>query len=348
MSKAYQPPCTVTAAMLSLVADIAERIGRLQNSPPASLRLRRANRIRTLQGTLAIEGNTLSEQQITAILEGKRVIAPAREIQEVRNASKVYEQLPQWQANSEQNLLSAHAMLMTDLLTSAGHYRAKAVGVIGDAGIVHIAPSANRVPALMADLFQWLQQTELHPLVASSIFHYEFEFIHPFEDGNGRMGRLWQSLVLIHWNPIFQELPIESMIFASQQDYYHALNKSTQAGDSAAFLEFMLQVILSTLDSRDQQAAPQATPPVTPQVNRDRVAQLDDPISTLKAVLSSDKNTVGMSRAELMATLKLSDKKSFRQRYLLPALQAGLIEMTIADKPNSRLQKYRLVKGGER
>jgi len=323
MSKRYQPPCTVTPAMLSMVANIAETIGRLQAQPNRLLRLRKANRIRTIQGSLAIEGNTLAEAQITAILQGKRVVAPPAEIKEVRNAIKVYDRLAQWQPQEQGDLLSAHALLMEGLLDAAGAYRRGNVGVMGGAQVVHVAPPAKRVSGLMTELFQWLQQTDLHPLVASSIFHYEFEFIHPFADGNGRMGRLWQSLLLYQWNPLFQDLPVESMIFARQQDYYRALNQSTQSADAAPFLEFMLQVIQSTLDS------PQVTPQVTPQV---------------EALLSALKGE--MSRTELMEALGLSDRKSFRQRYLLPALQIGLIEMTIPDKPNSRLQKYRLVLKG--
>ncbi len=320
----YNPPCHITTEILSQVASIAEAVGQRQ-AIMSELRLRRANRIRTIHGSLAIEGNLLNEQQITAILAGKRVIAPPRDIQEVRNAIKVYDALPQWNPRQESDLLSAHTMLMQGLLNSPGSYRQGGVGVMGQTEIVHVAPPASRVAILMSDLFQWLQQTDLHPLVASSIFHYEFEFIHPFEDGNGRMGRFWQSLLLYQWSAVFEHLPIESMIFAHQQDYYQALNQSTEAGDSAPFIAFMLQAIQSTLDD-----TPQVRPQVTPQVE------------AVLAVMQGE-----MSRSELMRVLDLSDRKSFRQRYLLPALQAGLIEMTLPDKPNSRLQRYRLVSEGE-
>ncbi len=322
--KAYQPPCTVTADMLSQVATIAEKVGRLQAQPDALLRLRKVNRIRTIQGSLAIEGNTLTEAQITDILEGKHVVAPPKEIQEVRNAVQVYEHLTQWNPHKESDLLEAHAMLMQGLLDDAGHYRTCNVGVMGGQEVVHIAPPAARVTGLIQDLFHWLKTSDLHPLVASSIFHYEFEFIHPFEDGNGRMGRFWQTLLLSRWHPQFADLPIESMIYARQSDYYQALNASTTGGDAAPFVAFMLQVIHSTLDSLE---TPQVAPQVTPQVK------------ALLGVLQGE-----MSRNELMATLGLSDRKSFRERYLLPALEAGLIEMTIPEKPNSRLQKYRIRK----
>jgi len=324
--KAYQPPCTVTAEMLSQVATIAEKVGRLQAQPDVLLRLRKVNRIRTIQGSLAIEGNTLTEAQITDILEGKRVVAPPKEIQEVRNAVAVYEHLTQWNPHKASDLLKAHAMLMQGLLRSAGHYRICNVGVMGSQEVVHIAPPAARVTDLMQELFHWLTSTDLHPLVASSIFHYEFEFIHPFEDGNGRMGRFWQTLLLSRWHAQFADLPIESMIYARQSDYYQALNASTTGGDAAPFVAFMLQVIHSTLDSLE---TPQVAPQVTPQVE------------SLLAVLQGE-----MSRSELMTALGLSDRKSFRERYLLPALEVGLIEMTLPDKPNSRLQKYRRSKWG--
>ncbi|MDX8412902.1 MAG: Fic family protein, partial [Mariprofundales bacterium] len=204
--KAYQPPCTVTAEMLSQVATIAEKIGRLQVQPDALLRLRKVNRIRTIQGSLAIEGNTLTEAQITDILEGKRVVAPPKEIQEVRNAMAVYEHLTQWNPHQASDLLAAHAMLMRGLLDNAGHYRTCSVGVMGSQEVVHVAPPAARVTGLMQELFHWLKVTDLHPLVASSIFHYEFEFIHPFEDGNGRMGRFWQTLLLSRWHAQFADL----------------------------------------------------------------------------------------------------------------------------------------------
>lgn len=197
--------------------------------------------------------------------------------------------------------------------------------------VVHIAPPANRVKNLMEDLFGWLANTEEPLLIASSVFHYEFEFIHPFSDGNGRMGRLWQTLILNQWNPLFANLPVESMVHEHQSEYYQAINLSTKKTDSAPFIEFMLQMILNTIESSRSLATPQATPQVTPQVSE-----------LLKALKGE------MSRDELQAALGLQDRKSFRERYLKPALNAGLIEMTIPEKPNSRLQKYRLTSKGRK
>lgn len=328
MSKPYIPPYSLNSTIVSLVARIGEAVGRLaaHQAASASLRLRRINRIRTIQGSLAIEGNTLSTAQITAILEGKRVIAPPREIQEARNAINAYDLFTQWQPSAEEDLLAAHRILMNGLLDVPGHYRSGGVGVMAGAEVIHMAPPANRVPALMRDLLHWLKTTPEHPLIASSVFHYEFEFIHPFEDGNGRMGRLWQPLILSRWNPLFAHIPVESLIFESQSDYYAALHDSTQRSDSAAFIEFMLHAMLAAIPV----ATLQVTPQVTPQVER------------LIAALTGE-----MTREEIQALLDLRDRKSFRERYLKPALEGGWIEYTLPNKPNSRLQKYRLTEKGQ-
>ncbi len=194
----YRPPYTITQEILNRVAVISEAVGRLTafTDPSRALRLRRGNRIRTIHGSLAIEGNTLSEAQITAILEGKRVIAPPREVQEVKNALAAYERFDVWRPEVEQDLLDAHRILMAGLIDEAGLYRCGGVEVMAGQQLIHMAPPAHRLPQLMGDLFRWLAGTDAHPLIASSVFHYEFEFIHPFTDGNGRMGRLWQSLIL--------------------------------------------------------------------------------------------------------------------------------------------------------
>ena len=325
----YHPPYTLTTTILRLVAEISELIGRLsgQDDTAQMLRLRRLNRIRTIRGSLAIEGNTLSEEQITAILDGKRVIAPPREIQEARNAIAAYDRFEQWDPGAEDELLAAHGVLMGGLLDEAGAYRRSGVGVISGERVIHMAPPAARVPALMHDLIQWLRTTDEHSLVASSVFHYEFEFIHPFADGNGRVGRLWQTVVLFRWNPLFAHIPVESLIHKNQAEYYRALESSTQQTDSAPFIEFMLTMIL---DAISELTTPQVAPQVTPQVKR-----------LIHALVGE------MSREELQATLGLQDRKSFRKRYLVPALEEGFIEMALPEKPNSRLQKYRLTGKGQ-
>jgi Fic family protein len=323
----YQPPYTISPEILNRVAAISEAVGRLTvlTDKARTLRLRRINRIRTIHGSLAIEGNTLSEAQITAILEGKRVIAPPREVQEVKNALAAYDLFGTWKPEAEKDLLEAHRMLMSGLIDEAGLYRHGGVGVMAGQQVIHMAPPADRVPQLMGDLFGWLAAADVHPLIASSVFHYEFEFIHPFADGNGRMGRLWQSLILAHWNPLFADIPVESLIFEHQAEYYQSIKESTQKTDSAPFITFMLRMILDTVTT----TAPQVSPQVTPQVGE------------LLAAIQGE-----MGREALQSALGLSDRKSFRERYLKPALVDGLVEMTIPDKPNSRLQKYRLTDKG--
>ena len=319
----YQPPHTITPEILNRAAAISEAIGRLTvlADRARALRLRRINRIRTIHGSLAIEGNTLSEAQITAILDGKRVIAPLREVQEVKNALAAYDRFDTWKPEEEKHLLEAHRMMMCGLINEAGSYRHGGVGVMAGRRVIHMAPPADRVPRLMANLFGWLAATEAHPLIAGSVFHYEFEFIHPFADGNGRMGRLWQSLILARWNPLCAEIPVESLIFEHQAEYYLALQESTRQTDSAPFIAFMLRMILDAVTA--------SAPQVTPQVGE---------------LLAAIRNEMG--REALQSALHLSDRKSFRERYLKPALDDGLIEMTIPDKPNSRLQKYRLTDKG--
>ncbi|MFK0571655.1 Fic family protein [Endozoicomonas sp.] len=339
MTKTSQPPYTISPGIIRLISDISEQLGGLaalsgDGKDETSLRLRRINRIRTIQGSLAIEGNTLSEEQITAILEGKRVIAPPGEIQEVRNAIKAYEQFESWQPGSEKHLLKAHQVLMAGLIDDAGHYRRGNVRVMNGETVVHMAPPANRVKSLMSDLFGWLSVTDQHSLITSSVFHYEFEFIHPFADGNGRMGRLWQTLILSQWQPLLAQLPVESMVHEHQSEYYQALNLSTQKTDSAPFIEFMLSMILATIGSAAGYITPQVSQQVTPQVE-----------ALLKSLHQAGK---ALSRNELQTSLSLKDRESFRERYLKPALAAGLIEMTIPDKPNSRLQQYRLTVQGKK
>jgi len=322
----YQPPYVITSEILTRVAQISEAVGRLNvlTDRARELRLRRITRIRTVHGSLAIEGGTLSEAQITAILDGRRVIAPPRAVQEARNALAAYDHFESWRPEVEKDLLDAHRLLMTGLIDEAGVYRHGGVGVMAGRRVIHMAPPADRVPQLMSDLCRWLATTDAHPLIAGSVFHYEFEFIHPFIDGNGRLGRLWQSLILTRWNPLFANIPVESLVFEHQHEYYEALQESTNRTDSAPFIAFMLRMILDAVTT-----TPQVAPQVTPQVGE------------LVLALQGE-----MSREALQTTLSLQDRKSFRERYLRPALADGLIEMTIPDKPNSRLQKYRLTDKG--
>jgi Fic family protein len=324
-----RPPFIATPAVLSLVAAIGEQVGRLEASlpPERQLLLRRTNRLRTIQGSLAIEGNTLSLEQVTAVVAGKRVLGSAREVQEVRGAVAAYDQLDTWDPAKREDLLAAHGVLMAGLVDRPGHFRTTAAGIQRGDEVVHVAPPAGQVRALMNDLLTWLRTTGDHPLIAACVFHYEFEFIHPFVDGNGRMGRLWQTLILSRWKPLFALVPVESLIRDQQAGYYAALNESNRAGASTTFIAFMLQVIHDALAALD--STPQVAPRVTPQVAR------------LLAAFTGD-----LDRAAIQVALGLADRKSFSQRYLQPALEAGLIELTRPDAPNSRFQQYRLTPRG--
>ena len=249
----YQPPFHITSAMLNGVASISEILGRWSVSSDAALspQLRRSNRIRTIQATLAIENNTLSVEQVTAVLEGRRVLGLPREIQEVRNAFAAYEAIEAWRPELLEDLLAAHGLLMSGLVDQPGCFRVGGVGIYRGDELVHMAPPASRVSGLISDLLAWLLetdlQTNLHPLLASCIFHYEFEFIHPFDDGNGRMGRLWQTFILSRWQPVLAYLPVETVIQARQEAYYQALADADQAADATPFIEFMLEALLDAM-----------------------------------------------------------------------------------------------------
>jgi Fic family protein len=246
---AYIPPYQITPAILNRVADISERLGRWSASHNNSLspHLRRDNRIKTIQASLAIENNTLSLEQVTAVLDGKRVLGLPHEIQEVRNAFIAYEKLNDWQTHNINHLLAAHHALMKGLLDDAGQFRSGGVGIYRGKELVHMAPPANRVPVLMQQLLDWLKTTDLHPLIASCIFHYEFEFIHPFADGNGRMGRLWQTLILSRWQPILAYLPVETVIRHQQQLYYTSLQQADKSAEATPFIGFMLDALFTAM-----------------------------------------------------------------------------------------------------
>ena len=237
----YSPPYKKNSTIIDLVSRITDALDRI--SPQQEPEILRQNRIRTIQGFLAIEGNSLTENQILAIQEGGTVAASEEEIKEVRNAINAYESYSLWDPSSEKDLLKAHKILTTGLLPSPGSYRGKGAGVMGKGSIIHVAPPADRVPFLMKDLLNWIALSEEHPLISSSVFHYEFEFIHPFEDGNGRLGRLWQTLIMTRWNPLFHDIPVESRVYTHQQDYYRAINESSARGEGTPFIEFMLDVI---------------------------------------------------------------------------------------------------------
>jgi Fic family protein len=324
----YQPPLTVTPRILALVAEVSEQVGLLTAYRNAALtpQLRRGNRIRTIQASLAIENNTLSVEQVTALLDGKRVLGLPREIQEVRNAFATYDAMPDWRAESRSDLLAAHGMLMHGLIDDAGRYRRGGVGIYRGSRLLHMAPPASRVATLVHDLLDWLSNNDWHPLITSCVFHYEFEFIHPFADGNGRMGRLWQTLLLSRWRPAMAYLPVETVIREQQDAYYAALAAADQAAEATPFVEYMLEALLSALVEAKE--SDQVT------------VQVTDQVANLLKVLPAG---VALKTSDLMHQLGLSHRATFRKSYLHPALAAGLIEMTDPDSPRSPKQQYRRV-----
>jgi len=240
-----KPPYEITSEILKLTSSISEKIGEIKSAkltkPPTELRKR--NRIKSIQSSLEIEGNTLTIEQITDLINHKRVLAPQKDIIEVKNAIELYAELNELNAYDLDSLCRAHGILMNTLIEDAGQFRRTAVGIIKGNNITHVAPPADIVYALMKDLVEYLKNDNEILLLKSCVFHYEFEFIHPFSDGNGRMGRLWQTVILKEYSPVFEYLPIESIIKERQQDYYNALGKSDNQGNSTGFIEFMLEII---------------------------------------------------------------------------------------------------------
>ena len=326
MNSNYSPPYTLTPDILRSVSEISEIIGQYSALADSHLtpRLRRENRIRTIQASLAIENNTLTLEQVTAVIDGKRVLGHPREIQEVRNAFAAYEVLEGWDPTSGEDLLAAHGLLTAGLVDDAGKFRSGGVGIFEAKQLLHVAPPADRVPFLIGELLGWLSTTDEHPAVASCVVHYELEFIHPFADGNGRMGRLWQTLILCRWRPLLAYLPVETVIHDRQEDYYRILAEADSLGNATPFVELMLQALLVAL--REAISDDQVTDQVT-----DQVARL------IQALAGAQ-----MGSVNLMNALDLSHRATFRKNSLNPALEGGWIERTQPDSPRSPTQRYRL------
>ena len=251
MIVSMKPPYDITSKILKLISSISEKIGAVNANylSKQSPQLRKQNRIKTIHSSLQIEGNTLTEEQITALIENKRVIGPEKDVLEVLNAISVYEKVQEYNFSSDKSFLKAHLQLMNGLIESAGKYRKQAVGIVKGTKVEHIAPPYENVPHLMKDLFEYLKDSDELTLIKSCVFHYEMEFIHPFLDGNGRMGRLWQTLILMAEYPVFEFLPFESLICKTQDEYYKSLALSDNSGKSTFFIEYMLEVIEKSLET---------------------------------------------------------------------------------------------------
>ncbi len=335
----YKPPFATTDEMTLLVNEINGKLSQVaaQGALPATAEQRKADRIRSIHATLAIENNTLTIDQMTAIIDDKRVLGNPLEIREVCNAYTAYELMHELDPLSVDDLLRAHGAMMAGLVIDNGQFRSRGVGVFSCGQLVHMAPPAKLVPGQIADLIEWYRRSRLHPLVRSSVFHYELEYIHPFSDGNGRMGRMWHTLLLGKWKELFYWLPVEELIQTRQDEYYSALAKADRIADSACFVELMLEIIRDSL--KRLSLAENDTDQVDDQVTDQVGYYADDNIKRLLALLGS----ASLSAVELMEGLGLKHRPAFRQNYLDPALRAGLIERTIPDKPNSNKQKYRRV-----
>ncbi len=331
----YKPPFHMTDKMVTLLAEISEQVGRITvlQEGKISPHLRRENRIRTIHSSLAIEHNSLSLDQVTAILDGKRVLGNPNEIREVQNAYQAYELMLKLNPNSVEDLLTAHRLMMQGLVSENGRFRSGGVGVFDGDKLIHMASPAQFVPQQIQELFSWYAASEMHPLIKSAVFHYEFEFIHPFQDGNGRMGRMWHSLLLGQWKELFFWLPIEELIQSRQKEYYDSLGVADKMADSAVFVELMLEIIRDTL--KDTTVVGHST-----DQDSDQVTDQDEPVQKLLGALGEEV----LSASELMQRLGLLHRPTFRKNYLSPALEKGIVERTIPDKPNSKNQKYRRVK----
>ena len=324
----YEPPFTITNRIVSYVASISEKIGRitLLSDMEAKPHLRKNNRIKSIHSSLKIEANSLSLNQVRDVINEKLVLGEQKEIQEVKNAYDAYEKILELDPYSIDDLKKFHGIMTRYIVEESGDFRRGEEGVFNGEQCIFMAPPAQYVPQLMNELLGWMReaQTKVHPLVLSSVFHYEFVFIHPFSDGNGRMARLWHTAILSKWKPIFEYIPIESQVEKFQEDYYDAIARCHVEGESTFFIEFMLSQIDKILDELSVQIS-------------DDYQQIPESVQKLLAVMEYDISYTGNA---LMEKLGLKSREGFRRNYLRPAMEMHLIHMTIPDKPNSRNQRY--------
>ena len=323
---AYKPPYTISSKMIDYVSSIMKLIGQLSSGSGLDNKpnLRRTNKINSIYSSLAIENNQLSKDQVKDIINGKLVIGPKRDILEVQNAIKCYDDILDINPYSTVDLLKYHGIMMESLVDDSGKFRLRQEGVFDGDNVIFIAPPHDLVPELISNLFEYLKDYEENILIKSCVFHYEFEFIHPFSDGNGRMGRLFQTCLLSSKEEIFAYLPIESIIKERQQEYYDAIAKCNNAGNSNKFIEFMLDAILETISR-------------TLSKSKDEIVGYSIQVKKLLAIM---KEEVPYTTKELLKLLDLKSRVSFKKNYLDPALNLGIVSMTLPDTPKSRNQRY--------
>lgn len=324
----YKPPFTITNKILSYVSSISEKIGRITATSNLETKphLRRNNKIKSIHSSLKIEANSLTLGQVRDVINGKVVLGEQKEIQEVKNAYAAYERLSKIDPYSIRHLKQFHGIMAKYLVEEAGEFRSGEEGVFNGDQCIFMAPPARLIPQLMNELFEWMKESqgEVHPLILSSVFHYEFVFIHPFSDGNGRMARLWHTAILAKWKPVFEFIPIESQIEKFQDEYYEVIAKCHIAGESTLFIEFMLSQIDRILDDISIQIS-------------EKNEYLPESVQKLLEIMEYD---VPYASSDLMEKLGLKAREGFRRNYLHPAIEMNMIRMTIPDKPNSRNQRY--------
>jgi Fic family protein len=331
-----KPLYTITEKAADYLAKIVEIVTRLEYGTgfKRDIRLHRKNRMRTIHSSLAIEGNSLTLGEVTAVIEGQVVAGKQTEIKEVKNAYEAYDKIMTFDPYDVKDFLKAHRLMTQGLVTESGKFRSGDVGVFDGDVAVHIGARPQFVQGFIKDLLDWARKSELHPVLKSAILHYEIETIHPFADGNGRMGRLWQTLLLAKWNEIFAWIPMESVMYEKRPQYYEAIEVARKANDSGAFIEFTLLAVLETIVDQEKH-----------QVKHEEKHQVELTSTQIKVLKSIEDKT--LSRKEIFAEIGMyGDSRSFK-RHIEPLIEAGLIKMTVSDKPNSRLQKYRLTDSGK-
>lgn len=324
----YVPPYTITNKMLELVSDISEKVGKISSHKELESKphLRRNNRIRSIHSSLKIEANSLSLSEVRDVINGHLVLGDQKEIQEVKNAYAAYEKISEINPSSISDLKRIHGIMTNRTVHESGVFRKGEEGVFSGEKCIFVAPPANMVSELMKDLLSWVKKNEgiVHPLIMSAVFHYEFVFIHPFADGNGRMARLWHTVILYRWRSVFEFIPLESRIERFQSEYYDAIAKCHVNGNSNVFIEFMLEMNDQVLDE------------VISQVNKAN-ANTSEYVNRMFEVMEYD---VPYTSNTIMELLGLKSKETLRKNYLNPAMELGLVRMTLPDKPNSKNQRY--------